>query len=253
METKVLVAALGLMSMIVALEATWLAKRIKSDKYLAWLTSKSAEAVLRTIYFIGLPYLALISGLLPARLFGLKGLEFLTVPNFSQAWSEIFNSLLIQIGQILLTWLPDFGLMASLSTLLGGIFFFYFWLYLQAIKPQNLESISPGYYSKVDLLFDVVHWSFYRAVGWLIFDDLYLGVIGGLIMVLLEYVTASRLGKFSCVGQQQYLLRFGWGLITSVTFLFVPNVWFTFAFQFILVAGSEGLLKYRRLSVLRVS
>jgi len=246
MNHVTLAAILGVMSIVIALEAVWLNRRIKRDRYFGWLSKEPTASVLRTIYFLGFPSLALISGLLPARFLGLKGFESLTPVDLSRSGAEITESILTQFGNVLQVWMPDFGAMAATSTLLGSLFFLYFWFYLTTLKFVDGELVVCIYPSKIDLFFDGVHWGFYRAVAWLVLGNLYLGIVGGLAMILLEYTLASRLGNHSIAAQQQIVFRVMFGLITTVTFLFAPNLWFALAFQYILAVCSEALLKRRQ-------
>ena len=239
MNDKLLAAIMGIMSIVVALEGIWLSKRVLLNGSLAKLKNKTFETILGAIYFLGLPYLALVTGLLPARFFGLKGLD-----TIHKVELNIFVSILTQIGNVLLTWIPDFGPTASMTALLGGFYLICLFLYLHIIKTQKTSSISNIYNSKIEILFDVIHWSFYRAIVWLIFNDLYLAVIGGGFLNSIEYILSSRLGKVSNALQQRYIFRVALGIITAVIFLFAPNLWLIFVVHLILTISTKAILNY---------
>jgi len=246
-------AILAAMSVVVALEAEWLKGKINTNKYFGWLAKEPTTGVFRAIYFLGFPALALVSGLIPARFFGLKGLEVLnlaTLPHTDNA-KEIAAFALTPFGEVLQTWMPDFGPMLASAALLSGLFFLYFWVYLTTLKPVAAkEKITLRIYPSIgNLFFDGIHWSFYRAASWLILGSLYLGIVGGLAVLLVEYALASRVGNFSTELQQQYVFRFIFGLLTTVAFFFAPNLWFSFGFLYILAVCTQRLLQHRRQSL----
>jgi hypothetical protein len=241
MTDTILIIVLCLISAITFAGSHWLTDKFaqKENPFCLKFKPKWLPAILRAIYFLGLPYLTLITGLLPARFFGLKGIEFFLIPDLGQPISSVSGTLFTQAGNILFTWLPDFGPMASTSMVLGAIFVLYLGFYLQAIRPTQ----TTIYQSKVGIIFDAAHWAFYRAAIWLILGSIYAGFLGGLILVLIEYILANWLRKFPTLLQQQFLLRSSLGLLTSITFLFVPNLWLTLTFHGILVIVSERMLK----------
>lgn len=241
MSDTVLIIVLCLISIITFAGSHWLAGKFAQKENFRGLKLKTKwlPTILQAIYFLGLPYLTLITGLLPARFFGLKGIEFFLIPDLGQPISSVIGTLFTQAGNILFTWLPDFGPVVSVSMILGAIFVLYLGFYLQAIRPAKITI----YQSKVGIVFDVAHWAFYRAAIWLIAGSIYVGFLGGLILVLVEYMFANWLRKFPALLQQQFLFKFSLGLLTSVTFLFVPNLWLTLTFHGVLVIVSERIFK----------
>ncbi len=243
-------AILSAMSVVVALEAVWLKGKINTDKHFGWLGKEPAASIFRVIYFVGFPALALVSGLIPARFFGLKGLEVLSLAMLSRSDAkEITAVILTQFGKVLQTWIPDFGPMFVSAALLSGLFFLYFWVYLTTFKFTATKEKFTLYPSTGDLLFDGIHWSFYRAAGWLILGSLYPGIVGGLAILLVEYALISRVGNFSIELQQQYAFRFLFGLLTTVAFFFAPNLWFSFGLLYVLAVCSQSLLQRRQKSL----
>jgi len=191
-------------------------------------------------FYLGLPYFMLVMGYLPARFLGLKGIAFLIWPNFSQPASAVIDFVLTQIGKFILTWMADIGPAAAAGAGLGGMMLLLYWLYLQALKP-NPELELRVYHSKIGLIFEVMHWAFYRAIIWYLVDSIYLGTMISLAVLAVEYSLAGRLGNFSAGDQRQYLLRFSLGLTTSILFLFAPNLWLIFLFHFLMVIMVEEL------------
>ena len=197
------------------------------------------------LYFAGIPYLLVISGYLPARFLGLKGIEFLTLPNVAQPPAGIFNAVLSQIGNFFLVWLPDLGPWLTLGLVLSSSFVIFYGLYLQSLSFDRSAEIKL-YDSIAGPIFDGVHWAFYRAILWSVSGSLYLGSLGSIFLVALEYTVAVRLQEASLVRRQQYLFRFGLGLMSAVIFLWAPNLWLALIFQTMLAALVEGLFKVVR-------
>lgn len=238
MSHQHLVLALGAMSIVVAVEAVWLRDKIATEERLRPLTQKPAAFLLKLIYILAFPYLALTSGLLPERLFGLKGLEYFTwAGNPFRAPADF----LVQVGFALHTWLSDFGPAALFGTIAILLWVAYLWIYARLTGP----GASLPHLSKTETCLDVIHWSFYRAVVWLATDDLYLGVIGGVAVILVEYLAMARLGRFPAHVQRVYLLKFGAGLLTSLVFLFAPNLWLAGAIHLTLVWAGHAATKNR--------
>ncbi|RME47731.1 MAG: hypothetical protein D6796_07340 [Caldilineae bacterium] len=226
MAQATLAAALAGMSVLVAAEGAWLQARIRPDSWLAAVLRSPLVAVVRLVYVCGFPYLALMTGLLPPRLFGLKGLEALTPLDFSRPFPVLLGGLAERGGNLLLAWLPDFGPAAAVIPLTAGAFVAGGWL-----LRLRLGEGGRAYSAWPEALLDGIHWSFYRAVGWLLFGSLYPGSVAGLAAMLAEYIAVGRAGRFSAVRQMQYALRFAIGLTVTVTFVFVPNLWFALALQ----------------------
>lgn len=244
MNDKLLVAAIGGMSIIVVLEGAWLTPRIQADRRFKKLKNTLFENMIKAIYFLGLPYLALITGLVPARFFGLKGLDFFATFNLNSNNSDILADILLLLGNILLTWVVDFGPIVFMGTLLSSFFFFCLWVYLKAINALNVQVTSTIYQSTINIIFDSIHWGFYRAIIWVIFNDIYLGVVGGLVLIAIEYVVSGKLAKFSYITQQQSIFRFIFAVITSIVFLFGQNIILITLLHFMLTISCNLLLSH---------
>jgi len=236
MAHTTLAAALAGMSVVVAVEGAWFDARLRGAAWSAFVRHPAAVWAMRLVYVCGFPYLALMTGLLPPRLFGLKGLEALSLPDFSQSLPLIAAGLAEQGGNLLLAWLPDFGPAATVMPLTAGAFVLGGWLFRLRLGEGEM-----AYASWPEALLDVIHWSFYRAVGWLLFGNLYAGSVTGILAVLAEYAAAGRAGRFSAARQTQYALRFAIGLTVAVTFVFIPNLWFAAALHLGLAWAARGL------------
>jgi hypothetical protein len=172
----------------------------------------------RLLYFIGLPYLAVLLGWLTTQQFGLTGLEYLALVNLEG--STLIVQLYQTISLILLAWLLDSG-----ATLLaGGLALLFLALLRWGLARQHVEVFTepPAF---LPVLCQVVHWAFYRALCWAITQDFYLGLVLGGLAALLE------VGLIDLVQGRQPLEHphfFHNALLLSLTatiFFYSPNLW----------------------------
>jgi hypothetical protein len=195
------------------------------------------------LYFIGLPYLLLIGGFVPARLFGLRGVENVADPGLGQPALARIAGILAQAGNFLLSSVSDFGPFLTIGLVLGAAYTLLCFFFFRTTSPAEKSDGLLVYPSKLGILFDGVHWSLYRAAIWLATGSLYFGGIGGILLIAIEYSIANWLGRFRPLEQRQYLLRFAIGLVAASLFLFAPNLWLNLIFYLALVIITEGLFK----------
>ncbi len=229
MSPLVLLAALGGLSIFVAIEAVWLHHRILPESVRRRLEIPAVRGSLLAIYAIGFPYFALTSGLVPARFLGLRGWDTLASAFFPQPVSQFLPNFFIAVGDTLYLWLSDFGSIITTFSILGGMFI----LFLTMLrKGTPITAIHRP--SAFETLFDAVHWGFYRAVLWRLMGNLYLSVLGGILLVALEWIAVARAGRLSGQENRRFVLRFALGLIGGIAFIFAPNLWLVGVAQWVL-------------------
>ena len=182
------------------------AETVKGWPHRHWLL----EAV-RFLYYIGIPYAALLRGVALPRLMGLTHLD----------------------------WVKGIGLGAALG---GGAFLLLaliWWWYARAIAALPLsarercgESLGDDSTSGWILLREAVylqtHWAFYRSAAiLLLLDNQYAGVFLGFLLVTLEWSInpAWRTDLSLPWRSVNILLRCSLALVTAITFLFIRNLW----------------------------
>ena len=175
----------------------------------------------RFFYFFGLPYLAIITGVLPPRFLGLKGLENFISINLSEGWTTTIAGLQKAVTMLLVEGLADGSLMigvslAALLVLVG--------LRLGLARLDLTLAINPQV-SVLDTLYDCLHWAFYRGIFWVITGDLYLGVVGGLTWVMVERALVVWTQKDWQVQRLYFLTNTIILILTSTIFFFSPNLW----------------------------
>lgn len=184
-------------------------------------------------YFVGIPYLALILGILPPRLLGLKGLEYFVLID----WNGDFLAAQIQQAStlMLLEWLLD-----SSATILAGLAAILFLIAIRISLTYHGIALTLNRETTLFTIYYGLHWAFYRAIFWSLTDDLYLGVVLGLGFVLLEWSLTSWLQGQWLAYKEQFLINTIILILTSTIFFYSPNLWLLWPIHLLLVAIING-------------
>ncbi|MBE7552388.1 MAG: hypothetical protein HS126_15065 [Anaerolineales bacterium] len=186
-----------------------------------WLNSAA-----RFFYEVGLPYLALISGAVAPRFLGLKGLENLAALPWGGDVATWFIDLQKAAALILVECLADGGVVikAGLAALLllAGIRLGLARLSLKL--PVSTPSMG-------EIVFEGLHWAFYRAMFWTMTGDLYLGVVWGTVWALLEWTLMAWVQPDGPLQKPQLLMKAMILIVTSTLFFYVPNLWLLWPMQ----------------------
>ena len=246
-------------SIILRMVAAQLSRRRAEIAWVCRLSEGWVVSVLRFVYYIGLPYIALILGVVPGRYLGLVGLDRLEAGN-SLPGSE--SGLLMQLRDylslVVLSWLPDLGTVAGLAVItllfLGVVWAGYAYFRRTVITGLGMSPLSlkgASRFVAIQVVYQAVHWSSYRSAVWLLTDDLYLGVVGGVILVSLEWVLdPGWLERIRHPQRGEVLLVDASVLVaTSVMFFFVPNLWLLLPVHGLLATVGRRLLALRKWQV----
>jgi hypothetical protein len=232
METQWLAGGLAIISLALLVCWHWLKNRSTRTEFWQKLEQRWISRPAEFFYFVGLPYLTLITGVLRPQLLGLKGLEYFALLSTNSLIPDIQKAVML----MLVEWLLDSGAMmtAGLMALivLGGIAL---GLAHYGIK----QATSPA--SVVDTVYRILHWAFYWAIFWLITDDLYLGVVLGTSWVILEWVLVAHLQKNRLVLQPQRLIDVILLILTAAIFYSCPNLWLLWPIHLAMVALTRTL------------
>lgn len=200
------------------------------------LTSPWVEEMIRLLYYLGIPFLAAVNGLLGADLLGISGTDWAggeSVQGFS--WDD---------------WVQGVGLAtASALSVLGVWFAGRLTSRRAGLVSVRLALHSPLWQRLLHTLYDQVHWAFYRSGPILWLDDVYWGTFGGLALVLLEAALnpALRWALRNPETAGPPLFRLGMAWVTAFLFLATRNLWLTAGVHFVL-AGLLGGVKTDRYS-----
>jgi hypothetical protein len=257
MDTRWQLVAYVFVSISLRMVAAQLSRRRTEIAWVGSLSEGWAASVLRFVYYIGLPYVALILGVVPGRYLGLVGPGRLREP-VSGPTPTLLARVRDHLSLAFLSWLPDVGTIVGLGVIvmlfLGVIWLGYAHLRRIVASGVRITPVSlrvrkdPGL---VRVIYQAVHWSFYRSAVWLLTDDLYLGVVGGILLVGAEWMLDS--GWVACVRRAQtrdvLLVDASVLVATSVIFFFVPNLWLLLPIHMLfatvcqrLVASGQGLM-----------
>lgn len=224
----------GLAFVSLALPTGWYWLKKRPSKTQAWqkLEQRWLGRAAEFFYFVGLPYLALLSGLLTPRLLGLKGLEHFALISTSD-FSVVSFVAGVQkaITLVLMEWLVDSGVMIVIGLtaliILGGVTL---GLARHGIRVGTLQS------SVIDTIYHTLHWAFYWAIFWLITGDLYLGVVLGAGLVILEWGLTTWLQKGWQTQQSPFSMDVIILILTSAIFFYRPNLWLLWPIHWAMVA-----------------
>lgn len=256
MDTRWQLVAYVFVSIILRMVAAQLSRRRTDIAWVRFLSEGGAASVLRFGYYIGLPYIALILGVVPGRYIGLVGLG---QPQDSPSGFE--SGLLAQIRDylslVILNWLPGVGTVVALG-LVMLLFLGFMWLGYAYFRGSVLSGSSSGPSSRrggyrlslLQVIYQAIHWSFYRGAVWLLTDDLYLGVIGGIILVGGEWMLDAgwvHEARNARVGEV-LLIDASVLVSSSLIFFFVPNLWLLIPVHWLLALVSRRvvMLGYER-------
>lgn len=216
-----------------------------------------AASILRFGYYIGLPYAALILGVVPGRYLGLVGLDRLQARDSATPGLEpgtgiwhLLSQVRDDISLVVLDWLPDVGTIAGLGVvmllLLSVTWLGYAYLRRGAISGPGTH--LPSKLSGMQVVYQAIHWSFYRSAVWLLTDDLYLGVVGGILLVGGEWALDPGWahGAGHTLSREKLLIDASVLIATSVIFFFVPNLWLLLPIHWLLAMTSRRMVAWRQ-------
>jgi hypothetical protein len=236
--------AYGFLSIVLWMVAAQLARR-RDIPLARRLSTGWAASILRFVYYVGLPYTALVLGVLPGRYLGLIGLDRLQIGAVGGTEAGLNTwRLLVQlrdaVSLAILDWLPGVGTLLNLGAvmlLLLSIAWLGYGRARRSLSPNPGETGVPSPFpSMVQAGYQAVHWSFYRGIAWLLTDDLYLAVVGGILLVGVEWLLDP--GRKTGAQHEEILIDASLLIATSVIFLFVPNLWLLVPVHWLLAATS---------------
>jgi hypothetical protein len=221
--------ALAIFSLVLPVGWSWLKGKWVKVGTKQVINEPWVNALARFFYFVGLPYLAVIFGVLPPRFLGLKGLEnFVSTHlsgDFSAGLQKAVTVMLVE-GLVDASVMMGIGLVALL--ILAGI--------RLGLAQMGLE-LGAGYHASVlTTVYDSLHWAFYRAIFWLVTADLYLAIVWSIAWLLLEWGLVAWVQKNWPAQQPHFLTNTIILILTSTLFFYSPNLWLLWLIHLALVA-----------------
>jgi hypothetical protein len=225
--------ALAGVSLALAVGWSWLKSRPGINETCSRLEEQGWGAAARFFYWVGLPYLAVLLGLISPRLLGLKGLEYFNAISLDAAWAGWLSG--NQWQQALSLFLLEAAVDASAMARLGFVFL----LVIVGIRLSLVQAglAWPGDFrpSILPIVYESLHWAFYRAIFWGLSSDLYLGVIFGLAWVGLEWIGLAYWQR-QPGGTSSFWAKLIILILTATLFFYTPNLWVLWVFHLAMVA-----------------
>jgi hypothetical protein len=211
-------------------------------RLIAWPLSPWLLQLLRLVYYIGIPFAALLWGhdAVVGRLLGLQQLGLPIAAGNEASASAAVNWL---------DWAHDVGWTATLGTGAWAILALGWWAYRRAMISAGEEHMVIGTHGSGWVLvreaaYHEAHWAFYRnapifAVG------IYWGVWMGLALVALEAILNPNWRKNLADPQQApgQLMRGALAVVSSVLFLLTENLWLALALHWGVSWGLAALAR----------
>jgi hypothetical protein len=192
-------------------------------------TQRWGGSIADFFYFVGLPYFAIVFGLLSAQKLGLKGLEYFSLMRLSPPVSAV--SFLSEVWRattlMALAWLPDLS------------WFIFPGLLVLLIWSGTLTSLAhaeavklPAKLTGRDFLYYGLHWAFYWGIFWLLTGDPFFGVLLGTGLAAAEL----KVEQIFLPGQNGRLIVTMLTLILmAMTFYYSANLWLVWLMQIIMI------------------
>lgn len=219
--------AILLLSIGLSASPVWFKQKPASNKTWRIIEEPWLGQAARFFYFVGLPYLAVLVGILTPQMLGLKGLENVGLIDGGNLAAGLQTVLVL----MLLEWLVD-----SSATIIVGLTALVILGGLRLSLARSGIALGAGYRATVvDTVYQVVHWAFYRAVIWLLTGDLYLAVVLGVGLVLGEWLLVTWIRQAWADWQQVILTDSLILILTAAIFYYSPNLWLLWPFHLAMV------------------
>jgi hypothetical protein len=245
-------------SIILWMVAAQLTRRRTGISWMRSLGKGWVASILRFVYYVGIPYAALILGVVPGRYLGLVGPDWLQAGTSPLSGFEAAPNIWHFLAQVrdfvslaVLNWLPHVGTVAGLAVVMflllsvTWLAYSYFRYAATSGPTARLQSLSRGKTPSVmQIVYQAIHWSFYRSAVWLLTGDLYLGVIGGILLVGAEWMLDPGWidGVHHELSGDELLVDASVLIATSVIFFFVPNLWLVMPIHWLLATASRRMV-----------
>ncbi len=213
----------SLMLYIAVTNALWALSDV--SKRIRWTAGATVVAgVLRFVFYAGVPYVALLGGLVT-----LESLGAVPAPS-----PESLNlGALVAAGGVVLAGLMAWHYGREVSVLYDGDTVF-----LASVR-QTLSRPWGWVLVLLTVVYQQIHWAFYRALPALVLDDLYVGGFTGLALVLLEAYANPHIRRdlTSPARAEFLLLSAGFAVWSTLLFVLTETSWLGAAVHLVAILG----------------
>ena len=206
----------------------WRARRARWGHAPAW---RAVAPYVRALYFVGPPYVALVTGAATPRLYGLVEFDW---PRSVQIGAPILTLGFAAGG--LLIWLH--GRVAARAGALDKL--------AAAERRAQLSEPWGAAFVLLDTISLQAHWLFYRAGATVLLGDAYLGALAGMALVALEWAVDMRWWlRARTPGQPDDLpVQLGLLVLSTALIIYTRNFWFVLAAHALVWLGWLGLMQW---------
>ncbi|RME47562.1 MAG: hypothetical protein D6791_05585 [Chloroflexi bacterium] len=178
-----------------------------------WSSAASIPVgIIRFVFYVGIPYAALLGGVV-----NLKSLGLVEVPSHA----SLNQGVLLSISAVFLMGLIGWYYRRAVMALGKGVV-------PPLLSVQQLLGQPWGWVLVlIRVIYQQVHWAFYRALPFLILGDLYIGSFLGLALALLEAYASPqiRLEATEPGGIEWLVLSAGFAVMSAVLFVVTETSW----------------------------
>jgi hypothetical protein len=211
-------------SMVIAVLMTLIFSPARADHFRSTLAGRIAEQVARLLYFVGLPYAALLTQSITTVDLGLAGTNGSILGWSTVDWLHGFSTWLT-LGLLLLI---SIGIAARQMARTGA--------------PLGVDVRSSAAIV-IDGVYTEIHWAFYRAAPFILLGDVYWATLIGVILISVEWlvvIARNGLGREpeevqSWIGQLLLLS------MSATLFILTRNVWLTIALHLVVEVALKAL------------
>lgn len=194
--------------------------RLLDSAKIAWLP-RAVEELFRWLYYLALPYGALLLGYDTVRALGIWNMD----------------------------WLAGVGYTAVLAAGMALVFVWVWRPFAQSQHPHTVDESRWGWARHtLELIYQEAHWAFYRSGPILWLDNSYWGSFFGLGLVMLEGWSNPKVrDNVHDISRADAPLWTGsLAVMSTIVFVFTQNSWYALAVHAILDLGLRGIIGFPR-------
>lgn len=192
----------------------WLNDRPRQDQIQLKIKQRWFRDTAEFFYFAGLPYGALVWGIITPQALGLKGLENFTLISATSFWADLQTAFTLLLVESLLDLSPMLGAGLAALLVMGAT--------ALILTHYGVDIPWPGAQT---IIYHTLHWAFYWALFWNITQDQYLGIILGVGWIILEWFLVACIKRQQLIYQPQYLVELMILMPAAALFFYWANLW----------------------------
>jgi len=234
-------------SLVLSIAGAWLAWRFRhmESRSAEWLRRRLLDGVsgriflqlIRLLYYVGLPYFVVLRRVLSLVMIGLRGSEMSEAAWWLLGW---------QVDD----WAQALGWAAGLGSIVAILLAL---AWRNAVRAQGQSPfvrgvwpVQPWWVTLREVVYNEIHWAFYRVGPQLVLSDTYWAVLIGAAFPLLEWLLDPDWWVQIRGGPRRelVLMQFMWLATSTVYFLLARNVWLALMLHLVLALALNRWLAF---------